>query len=285
MSSHSVAQVNLKKLRPYGDIMDDGVVQLSFTLPVEASPEAREAAVQLVEKMGFEQVKVATMEKAAHGFCFFVIYARLKHTVDFTSIRVLKVEAAKRSREEIDEMIRTQIGRKLIILGACTGYDAHTVGIDAIMNMKGFAGDYGLERYQWLDARNLGAQVQNEDLLKLAVREKADAILVSKVVSQHNIHIRDLKDLIARAEKMGIRDQMIFVSGGPRLTHPMALECGFDAGFGVGTKPSDVASYVVEEVLRRMKKNPPSPSMLNQHAVEKKASRGDQKKQIKQKKS
>jgi beta-lysine 5,6-aminomutase beta subunit len=258
MSSHSVAQVNLKKLRPYGDIMDDGVVQLSFTLPVEATPEAREAAVQLVEKMGYEQIKVATMEKAAHGFSFFVIYARLKHTVDFTAIRVLKVEAQKRSREEIDELIKTRIGRKLIILGACTGYDAHTVGIDAIMNMKGFAGDYGLERYQWLDARNLGAQVQNEDLLKLAVQESADAILVSKVVSQHNIHIRDLKDLIARAEKMGIREKMIFVSGGPRLTHPMALECGFDAGFGVGTKPSDVASYIVEEVLRRMEEKHPS---------------------------
>jgi beta-lysine 5,6-aminomutase beta subunit len=246
-----VAEVNLKKLRPYGDIMDDGVIQLAFTLPVEASPEAREAAVQLVQKMGFDQIKVATMEKASQGFSFFVIYARLKHTVDFTQIKVLKVEAQKRSRDEIDEIIRTQIGRKLIILGACTGYDAHTVGIDAIMNMKGFAGDYGLERYQWLDARNLGAQVQNEDLLKLAQEENADAILISKVVSQHNIHIRDMKELIQRAEKLGLRDRFIFVAGGPRVTHPMALECGFDAGFSVGTKPSDVASYVVEEFLRR----------------------------------
>jgi beta-lysine 5,6-aminomutase beta subunit len=249
-----VAEVNLKKLRPYGDIMDDGTVQLAFTLPVEVSPEAREAAVQLTQKMGYEQIKVATMEKAANGFSFFVIYARLRHTVDFTQIKVLKVEAAKRSRDEIDEIIRTQIGRKLIILGACTGYDAHTVGIDAIINMKGFAGDYGLERYQWLDARNLGAQVQNEDLLKLAVQEKADAILISKVVSQHNIHIRDMKELMQRAEKQGLKDKLIFVAGGPRVTHPMALECGFDAGFSVGTKPSDVASYVVEEYLRRNKK-------------------------------
>ena len=246
-----IAEVNLKKLRPYGDIMDDGTVQLAFTLPVEASPEAREAAVQLTQKMGFEQIKVATMEKAAEGFSFFVIYARLRHTVDFTQIEVLKVEAPKRSREEIDHIIQTQIGRKLVVLGACTGYDAHTVGIDAIINMKGFAGDYGLERYQWLDARNLGAQVQNEDLLKLAIREKADAILISKVVSQHNIHIRDMKELIQRAEKMGVRDQFIFVAGGPRVTHPMALECGMDAGFSVGTKPSDVASYIVEEYLRR----------------------------------
>ena len=249
-----IASVDLKKLKPYGDIMDDGTVQLAFTLPVEATPEAREAAVLLTQKMGFEQIKVATMERAANGFAFFVIYARLKHFVDFTQIKVLKVDAQKRSREEIDEIIRTQIGRKLIILGACTGYDAHTVGIDAIINMKGFAGDYGLERYQWLDARNLGAQVQNEDLLQLAVKEKADAILISKVVSQHNIHIRDMKELIQRADKMGLRDKLIFVAGGPRVTHPMALECGFDAGFSVGTKPSDVASYVVEEYLRRHKK-------------------------------
>lgn len=246
-----IKKVDLKKLKPYGDIMDDGTVQLAFTLPVEPSPEAREAAVQLVHKMGYDQIKVATMERAAEGFALFVIYGNLRHTVDFTRIKVVKVESAKRSREEIDELIRTKIGRKLKILGACTGYDAHTVGIDAIINMKGFAGDYGLERYQWLDARNLGAQVQNEELLKLAVAEKADAILVSKVVSQHNIHIKDLKELTARADKMGLREELIFVAGGPRLTHPMALECGFDAGFSVGTKPSDVASYIVEEYLKR----------------------------------
>jgi beta-lysine 5,6-aminomutase beta subunit len=249
--SQNTAQVNLKKLKPYGDIMNDGTVQLCFTLPVEPSPEAREAAIQLCEKMGYDQIKVATMEKAANGFSLFVIYGNLKHTVDFTQIHVVKVDAQKRSREEIDEIIKTKIGRKLVVIGACTGFDAHTVGIDAIMNMKGFAGDYGLERYQWLDARNLGAQVLNDELLKRAVAENADAVLVSKVVTQHNIHMRDMKDLMNRARQMGLGERMIFVSGGPRVTHPLALECGFDAGFGVGTKPSDVASYIVEEFLRR----------------------------------
>ena len=248
------AEVNLKKLRPYGDIMDDGTMQLCFTLPVEPSPEAREAAVQFMQKMGFDKIKVATMEKAADGFSLFVMYGNTRHHVDYTQIKVLKVESQKRAREEIDEVIRTRVGRKLVVLGACTGFDAHTVGIDAIINMKGFSGDYGLERYQWLDARNLGAQVLNEDLLKLAVQEKADAILVSKVVDQHNIHIRDMKDLMNRVEKAGLGEKIIFIAGGPRVTHPLALECGFDAGFGVGTKPSDVASYIVDEFLRRQKK-------------------------------
>ncbi|MCM2280017.1 MAG: cobalamin-dependent protein [Oligoflexia bacterium] len=245
------AQLNLRKLKPYGDILDDGTVQLSFTLPVEPSAEAREAAIQLARKMGFDPVKVATMEKAAEGFAFFVIYGNYKHSVDFTKIKVLKVESQKRGRDELDAIIEKHVGRKLVVLGACTGYDAHTVGIDAIINMKGFAGDYGLERYQWLDARNLGAQVLNEELLKAAVAEKADAILVSKVVTQHNVHVKDLKDLMARAAKMGLKDKLLFVAGGPRVTHPLALECGFDAGFGVGTRPSEVASYVVEEYLKR----------------------------------
>ncbi len=245
------AVLDLKKLKPYGDIMNDGTVQLAFTLPVEQSPEAKEAAIQLVQKMGYDQIKVATMEKAANGYSFFVVYANLKHTVDFTKIKVLKVEAPKRSRDEIDEIIERKIGRKLVILGACTGYDAHTVGIDAIINMKGFAGDYGLERYKWLDARNLGAQVQNEDLLEMAIQENADAILVSKIVTQHNIHIKDMKQLMQLAEKRGVRDKFVFVAGGPRVTHPMALECGFDAGFGVGSRPSEVASYVVDEILKR----------------------------------
>jgi beta-lysine 5,6-aminomutase beta subunit len=266
MSNHSqeAKKVDLKKLKPYGDIMGDGTIQICFTLPVDPSPEAKEAAIQIVEKMGLEQIKLATMEKASEGFSMFVIYANVKVSVDFTEIHVVKVDATKRGRDEVDELIEKHIGRKLVVLGACTGYDAHTVGIDAIMNMKGFAGDYGLERYQWLDARNLGAQVPNNELLKLAVEQKADAVLVSKVVTQHNIHVRDLKDLMKQAEKMGLKDKITFVAGGPRVTHPLALECGFDAGFGVGTKPSDVASYILEEYFRRRElnegiKNPLSP--------------------------
>ncbi len=269
------ATADLKKLKPYGDIMDDGTVQLAFTLPVEASPEAREAAIQLCQKMGFDPIKVATMEKAADGFALFVIYANTKHTVDFTKIKVLKVEAKTRSREEIDALIEREVGRKLVVLGACTGFDAHTVGIDAIINMKGFAGDYGLERYRWLDARNLGAQVQNDELLVLAEREGADAILVSKVVTQHGIHVRDMKDLMRKADAKGLSKKIIFVAGGPRVTHPLALECGFDAGFGVGTKPSEVASYIVEEWLKRNKapKAPGKPKASVRSSAKKKKKR------------
>ncbi len=252
----SVRMVDLKNLKPYGDAMNDGRTQISFTLPLNPSPEAEEAAREFMRKMGFEDVKVVAMEKPSEGFSFFVAYGATTHSVDFTKIRVLKVEAEFKSFDEINALIKNKIGRKIVIIGATTGFDAHTVGIDAMFNMKGYKGDYGLERYPMVDARNLGAQVLNEELLEIAAKVKADAILVSQVVTEKDCHIDNLKELMRLAEEKGVREKYIFVAGGPRLNHPVAVECGLDAGFGPGTLPSHVASYVVDEILRRKgKKN------------------------------
>lgn len=49
-------------------------------------------------------------------------------------------------------------------LGPGIGTDAHTVGIDAILNIKGFAGEKGLEYYREMTVHNLGAQVLIPDL-------------------------------------------------------------------------------------------------------------------------
>ena len=80
-----------------------------------------------------------------------------------------------------------------------------------------------------------------------------------------------------RAEKMGVREKIIFVAGGPRVTHPMALECGLDAGFSVGTKPSDVASYIVEEYLRRNPSLEKINRLQNDEKCESRGKKGDQK--------
>lgn len=250
----SVKPVDLKKLAPYGDAMNDGRTQIAFTLPVEPSPEAEEAAKQLMEKMGFSDVKIVSMQKPSSGFSVFVAYGKTKYTVDFTKIHVVKVEAVHKSFDEVNRIIASEVGRKLVVLGATTGFDAHTVGIDAIFNMKGYHGDWGLERYPWIEAKNLGAQVLNDELLEKAVKLKADAILISQVVTEKDCHIHNLKELQKKAEALGIRENLIIVAGGPRLSHPLALECGMDAGFGPGTLPSQVASYIVDEFLRRKNK-------------------------------
>ena len=148
---------------------------------------------------------------------------------------------------ETDEYIKNNIGRKLVIVGASTGTDAHTVGIDAIMNMKGYAGHYGLERYDMIDAYNLGSQVPNEEFLAKAVELNADAVLVSQTVTQKDVHIKNMTNLIELMEAEGLRDKMIVICGGPRISHELAKELGFDAGFGMNTYADDVASFVAEE--------------------------------------
>lgn len=243
--------LDLKHIKPYGDTMNDGKTQLSFTLPVPAGDEAIEAAKQLLKKMGFDNPLIVYSHELTPGFTFFNCYGNCQHTVDYTTIHVPKVEGVKWGMEECDNFIRENIGRKLVMVGASTGTDAHTVGIDAIMNMKGFAGHYGLERYDMIEAYNLGSQVPNEDLIAKAIELKADAILVSQTVTQKDVHIHNMVQMVEMLEAEGLRDKIILACGGPRISHELAKELGYDAGFGMNTYADDVASYVAQEYVRR----------------------------------
>lgn len=239
------------EIRPYGDTLNDGAIQLSFTLPVSASPEAQEAAKQLVAAMGFQGVSVVSMSDLGHGFSFFVVYARTPASIDFSAISVPKVSSTQMSFYEINDYIREKIGRKIVVVGACTGTDAHTVGLDAIMNMKGYAGEYGLERYPQIEAHNLGSQVPNETLVAKAIELKADCILVSQVVTQKDVHIPNLTQLVEYLEAEGLRDSVVLIAGGPRISHELAIELGYDAGFGPGTLPPQVATFIAQEMFKR----------------------------------
>lgn len=244
-------RVDLTSIKPYGDTMDDGMVQMSFTLPVPFGDEANEAAKLMVKKMGFDDPAVVYSKDLGIGYTYFVVYGKSTITIDYTAIKVPKMEMKVMERTQVEEFIKKNIKRKLVVLGACTGTDAHTVGIDAIMNMKGFAGHYGLERYEGIEAHNLGSQVANEDLVAKAIELKADAILVSQVVTQKDVHIQNLTNLIELLEAEGIRDKVLVVCGGPRISHELAKELGYDAGFGSGSFAEDVATFMVMEINKR----------------------------------
>ena len=243
-------------LRPYGDRRDDGVVQLSFTFPIPLSEKAREAAAQFVRKMGFSDVKVAAAEPAADNYTFFVVYARSTVQLDYAEIHAPELVVRKLGFDELNASIEKEIGRRVVVFGACTGTDTHTVGIDAILNMKGYAGDYGLERYPWFEVYNLGSQVPNQELIRRAREKGADAILVSQVVTQRDVHVENTRQFIDAAQRSGICGRMLLLLGGPRVDHRLALDLGFDAGFGPGTKPSDVANFIVHSLLKRAGKEP-----------------------------
>jgi beta-lysine 5,6-aminomutase beta subunit len=240
-----------RHVRAYGDKWNDGVVQLSFTLPLARSPLALEAAKQYAAKMGIRDPYVTLAQATAPEFTFFIVYGRSTHEVDATAITVSAAAPAAASREEIDAEIRKRFGRRLIVLGGALESDAHTVGIDAIFSPKGFAGDFGFERYAGLDARNLGAQIPVERLVRLAREVHADAILVSATVTQNDIHIRHLTDLVDMLEAERLRDEVVLIAGGARMDHGLAKELGYDAGFGPGTTPSQVAAFLLEELSSR----------------------------------
>jgi beta-lysine 5,6-aminomutase beta subunit len=241
-----------KFVKPYGDTLDDGKVQLSFTLPVEWSEAADEAARQLVAKMGFADVAVAEGRRIATGFSFFVVYASTPVAVDVDSISAPSAKAAGLSLDQIDGLIRERVGRKLRVAGACIGTDAHTVGIDAILNMKGYGGDYGLERYKEFVVFNLGSQVSVERLARFVREESIDAVLASQIVTQKGSDVRNFTALAEVLEAEGLRDDVLLIAGGPRMTGLLAAELGYDAGFGRGTLPSDVAAFIARRYAERV---------------------------------
>ena len=240
-------------VRPYGDTQNDGKMQLSFTLPVEWSEAADEAARRLVSAMGFNDVAVADGRPIGSGFSFFVVYASTAQAVDVEAIVASGAGGHALTMDEIDALIRDRIGRKIRVAGACIGTDAHTVGIDAILNMKCYKGDYGLERYHEFETFNLGSQVAVEELVRFTREHRIDALLASQAVTQKGSDITNFTQLSELLEAERIRDNVVLVCGGPRVTNRVASELGYDAGFGRGTLPSQVAAFIAVTLAERMR--------------------------------
>jgi len=83
------------------------------------------------------------------------------------------------------------------------------------------------------------------------VELNADVLLVSQTVTQKDVHIQNLTELIELLEAEGLRSRFVLICGGARITHELAKELGFDAGFGPRKFAEDVASFAVEEMTRR----------------------------------
>jgi beta-lysine 5,6-aminomutase beta subunit len=222
------------------------MVQLSFTLPVPADRCAPGAALRLAAKMGMDPAMVVHSRAMGEGYTFFVVYGRVNHLVDLSEVRVAERDFPVLAAKEINTLVRRRLRRKLVVVGACIGTDAHTVGIDAILNVKGIAGEKGLEYYREFRVVNLGAQVSVPDLVERACAERADAVLVSQVVTQRDAHLHNTRQMSAAfREALPAPRRPLLVVGGPRFDEMMAAELGVNRIFGRGTSPREVASYLV----------------------------------------
>lgn len=244
-------QVDLAAVKPYADHLGDGLVQMSFTLPIPHSPAARRAALELAARMGFDEPEVVHYEQLTEGYTYFVMYGRCTETIDFTALQGEGFDIEYMGEEEVERFVEEHLGRRIVVVGASTGSDTHSVGIDAMLNLKGYHGHHGLEGYRSFETYNLGSQVPNSVLLAKAIEVHADAILVSQTVTQQNLHVQNLTELVEMVEAEGRRAQMILACGGPRVTNELAKELGYDAGFSKGTEPQHLATFLARELAAR----------------------------------
>ena len=75
---------------------------------------------------------------------------------------------------------------------------------------------------------------------------KADAILISTIISHNNVHYENMKKLADTCIEKGVRDQLILVAGGTQVVNETAVESGMDDGIGRGSHGIGVASFLVK---------------------------------------
>jgi beta-lysine 5,6-aminomutase beta subunit len=233
-----------RTVRPYGDDTNDGKVQVSFTLPVASDARAEAAALELARQMGVHHAVVVHQKPMGPEFTFFIVYGAVDHAVDLDRIVVPERPFPLLEKLEVKRRILEALGRPAVVVGASLGTDAHTVGLDAILSLKGIAGDKGLESYPAFRVVNLKSQVVPSDLAARAEGEGADAVLVSQTVTQKDAHLHHLREFATAVDAAGLRERFLMIAGGPRLSPDMAEELGYDRIFGKGTTPTEVASYL-----------------------------------------
>jgi D-ornithine 4,5-aminomutase subunit beta len=223
-------------LRPEVEKAGDGVV--CVTLFVPAAPDVAEAAaIEMVQHMGLVDPEVISrrMMHPAEGSVF-EIKAVFPHAMQISAL-TLREPPELLSHEEIEAFVRP---RQIHAVAATVGEDEHSVGLREILDIK----HGGIERYG-IHCHPLGTSVPVERVLDAAVEHDARVVLISTIVTHHDVHRLNMTRLHELAEQRGIRDRLLLIAGGTQVTDETARECGLDAGFGRGTTGQEVASFLV----------------------------------------
>ena len=237
----------MKLIKPYGDRQNDGVVQVSFSLELPVSL-AYGVALEVCKNMNLDNIELVDLQPLSDSFTYVIAFGKTKLPVQFDQDSYRRPINKVLSHEEIIELHKKTINKKITIIGACTGTDAHSVGLDSILNIKGFKGDKGLESFDFFNVINLGSQVENKELVEKIKEFKADVVLISQIITQADIHIKNLKDFMTKLVIEKLDKNLLTIAGGPRITNEAAIELGFDAGFGSGTNANVVASYILQHL-------------------------------------
>ncbi len=162
--------------------------------------------------------------------------------IDLTELE-LPEEVETLSEAEIREAVRDQ---PMTVVAATVGEDEHSVGMKEILDIKhGGIEGFGI-KYHYL-----GTSCPVDKLVDAAIETRADAILISTIISHNNVHYENMRKLADTCLEKGVRDRLILVAGGTQVVNEAAVEAGMDAGFGRGSHGIDVASFLVKKRRER----------------------------------
>jgi D-ornithine 4,5-aminomutase subunit beta len=226
-------------VRPEVEKAGDGVVCVTIFVPT--SPLiAKEAALEIARHMNLEQPEVISerMLHPAEGSVF-EIKGVFAHAMRVDQLEIREHEEVL-SHDEIEAFVRP---REIHVVAATVGEDEHSVGLQEILDIK----HGGIERYGFR-CHSLGTSMPVERLLDAALEHGARVVLLSTMVTHHDVHKEGMRRLHELATRRGVRDELLLISGGTQVSDALARECGMDAGFGRGTKGQDVASFIVRRL-------------------------------------
>jgi D-ornithine 4,5-aminomutase subunit beta len=224
-------------LRPEVQWAADGYVALCMLLPApQALAEA--AALEIAAKLGLEEPEVihSRVMHPAEG-----TYLEVKGIVPFGVDPSSLVLPRRRETMEDEEIRRAVKENPLTVVAATVGEDEHSAGMREIIDIK----HGGLEKYG-IKVHYLGTSVPVEKVIDAAIEARADAILISTIITHADIHKKQMRRLADLCVEKGVRDSFLLVVGGTQINDDMAREAGLDAGFGRGTKGEEVASFLVK---------------------------------------
>jgi len=227
-------------VKPEVEWLGDGTVVVDLMLPTSMRL-AEFAAIEIGKKMNLTDVVVIHKENLHPSEGTRIqIKGKVAFDIDLNKL-VLPPEPEALSDEEITAYVKAH---PLVIVAGTVGEDEHSVGLREIIDIK----HGGIEKYG-ITCEYLGTSVPIQKLVDAAIELKADAILMSTIISHDEIHYKNMKKVHEYAIEKGVRSKLIIIAGGTQVVPELAQKQGVDAGFGRGTHGSQVATFLIRKKL------------------------------------